>query len=43
MQFNGLLLDKKGQEITVYLPKERILKTFQLPSNAVIERDFVSD
>jgi hypothetical protein len=43
VELNGLLLDKNGQEITIYLPKERILRTFQLPINAVIERSFISD
>lgn len=43
VKLNGLLLDKNGQEITIYLPKEKILRIFQLPSDAVIERSFVSD
>lgn len=43
VKLNGLLLDKNGQEITIYLPKERVLRTFQLPSDAVIERNFVLD
>lgn len=40
---NGLVVDKSGQEITIYLPKERVLRTFQLPNDAVIERNFVLD
>lgn len=40
---NGLVVDKSGQEVTIYLPKEKVLRTFQLPNDAVIERSFVSD
>jgi len=34
----GYLLDKKGREVTIYLPKEKVLRTLVLPSDAVIER-----
>ena len=40
---NGLVVDKSGREITIYLPKERVLRTFQLPSDAIIVRGFVSN
>lgn len=39
----GYVLDKKGREVTIYLPKEKILRTFIIPSNAVIERRFTSN
>ncbi|PKG38930.1 hypothetical protein [Psychromonas sp. Urea-02u-13] len=43
VKLNGLLLDKKGQEITLYLPKEKILRTFVLPSDAIIERNSITN
>lgn len=36
----GLMLAKEAQEITVYLPKLKLLRTFQLPAGAVIERSY---
>ncbi|MFT6925865.1 MAG: hypothetical protein ACJAZP_001457 [Psychromonas sp.] len=43
VEFEGLLLDKKEQEITIYLPEDKILKTFLLPSDAVIERKYIPE
>lgn len=39
----GYLLDKKGREITIYLPKEKMLRTLVIPKDAVITRSFISD
>lgn len=40
VKLEGYLLDKKGREVTIYLPKEKVLRTLVLPKDAVIERRF---
>ena len=43
VKLEGYLLDKKGREVTIYLPKEKVLRTLVLPKDAVIERRFSSN
>lgn len=43
VKLEGYLLDKKGREVTIYLPKEKMLRTLVLPKDAVIERRSISE
>lgn len=41
VELEGYLLHKKDREITIYLPKEKVLRTLVLPKDAIIERHYL--
>lgn len=43
VELEGYLLNKKDREITIYLPKEKVLRTLILQKDAIIERSYVGE